>query len=179
MKRCGRCKETKEDSSYYHLRKYDNRHKKCYPGLSSWCRKCIMEINHNTHEKYKDERNERRRLDYKENPEIKIKTRAYVKEILEDWKAILPKNPTCEICGKNLYYFSGKQHASVNFDHKHDNLPIKLTPCHWLKGHAPNEKHIKIWNECNFGVLCANCNLRLPTKDRKLWLERVTKYVNG
>ena len=96
---------------------------------------------------------------------------------LKRWTEYLPKNPTCEICGKKLFYFSGDNKKSVCFDHKNGKLPIKENPSSWTRQREPTHENIGIWNKCNFGVLCNQCNRRLPTKNREEWIKKVTKYI--
>lgn len=95
------------------------------------------------------------------------------------WTKYLPKNPKCEICRKKLYYFSEKKSKRVHFDHPQDNLPIKYQPTTWLRGYNPSFKNRKIWNSCDFGILCAGCNGFLPTKNRIQWIEKINKYIFG
>ena len=87
-------------------------------------------------------------------------------------------NPKCEICGKSLIYLSGKHIESVNFDHRQNNISqIFKKPSNWFSFHTFTPENIKIWEQCNFGILCLRCNTALPTDNRKEWLEKVWKYV--
>lgn len=92
-------------------------------------------------------------------------------------------NPKCEICEKELRYFSrqrgqkAQDSICVNFDHKKNGLPIKQCPSHWIRSHRPSIENIAIWEFCNFGVLCNRCNIMLPTENRKKWIEKATQYI--
>lgn len=112
----------------------------------------------------------------------KIKINLYRKELREkyikSWLPYLPQQPKCEVCSKSLKYFSRQRNQIVHFDHKTDKIPIKTIPNQWLIHHKPTLENIKIWKNCNFGILCSYCNEFLPTKNRKKWLQQITKYIS-
>jgi len=113
------------------------------------------------------------RRDLKEN--YYIYSRTYLKE----WKKYLPIDPKCEICNKKLKYLSGKRQKSVYFDHKTSNFK-KILPFGWLINHSPfKQKNIKQWKIFNFGILCNRCNLILPQRNRRKWLNNAMRYANG
>lgn len=93
------------------------------------------------------------------------------------WLPFLKPNPVCEICGKNLKYFSGNRKTTVNFDHKYKNTPIKEFPSDWLRTNKPVEENLLKWKKSNFGILCNKCNRFLITDNRKKWIVSVVKYV--
>ncbi len=100
--------------------------------------------------------------------------------VQNEWLKILPINPHCEICGVKLVYFTKKNdnvYNRVNFDHKTGNEPIQGSPANWLTRNKCIEKNIKIWKDCDFGILCLTCNKNLPTIGRKEWLRKVIKYT--
>ena len=114
------------------------------------------------------------------------KNREYYRKYEKEWRRkrinlwlsyLNNKNycPICEVCGRELKYFNGE--LGVHFDHKQEDLPIVKTPSLWLEENPPTKENIKIWESCNFGILCRNCNRFLPTKDRKNWMLKALKYV--
>lgn len=186
-KRCPCCKQELPLEMFHNLKTGRN-------GKHLYCRKCrqkyyqdnkeliaeradIYKQNNKTHI------NELQRNWYRKNKEKKIADSSkHHKILLNKWLNYLnQKNPSpkCEICNKPLSYCSGNRLLSVNFDHKNDNLPIKFSPKTWLDGYAFSKRNIEIWESCNFGILCWECNVKIPTKNRKEWLERVTQYING
>lgn len=100
-------------------------------------------------------------------------------ELFGNWLKILPLNPQCEICRKNLEYASGKIGTNVIFDHKTSDIFIRTAPTSWLSTHKPSKENIEIWKSCDFGILCSRCNLSLPTKKRKEWFYRIKDYILG
>ena len=86
-------------------------------------------------------------------------------------------NFKCEICGKNLEMFSGIKNGSVYFDHRRESIKIKTQPSCWMRDHSPTDKNIIIFAKERFGILCNPCNTRIPTKNRKDWVEKLVKYV--
>lgn len=105
----------------------------------------------------------------------------YISNWIDYFKKQYGENPICQVCGKDLEWkLNGKRtNSSVYFDHKHNHTPIKGTPRSWYESHPCNEEKIQMWEQCNFGILCDKCNFRLPTDNRKDWLEQVNKYVYG
>mgnify|MGYP001564542657 CR=1 FL=1 len=90
------------------------------------------------------------------------------------------KNPNCECCGKKLGFSLGLSQKSqtVHFDHRNNGKEmIQNGPNSWIMNHAHNNKNIKIFESCNFGILCHQCNILLPTKNRIQWLEMAYDYV--
>jgi hypothetical protein len=116
------------------------------------------------HHKHKQERNQF--------------SRDRTKRYFQSWVGIIPAHINCQICGKVIFFASGNQETSIHFDHKIPNLPIKRNPSTWLASHLPNEKNIKLWKECNFGMLCRKCNLHLPTANRKEFVQQLLRYMN-
>ena len=56
---------------------------------------------------------------------------------------------------------------------------IKGGPQTFLSTRPYTEINKNIWESCDFGILCFECNLRLPTKNRENWLIKVISYVFG
>lgn len=95
-------------------------------------------------------------------------------------------DPKCEICHRALVWFSGDITNSVNFDHRHGgDASIKTkregraSVNNWLRTRPCNEKNIKIFESCDFGILCQRCNQFLPTINREDWMRRAIRYVFG
>ena len=120
-------------------------------GFQYWCKKCALR-NHN---------------EFSENNRNNWKKYFKSKNLL----------PICEICGKKLKFFDGR--LGVNFDHKKKDLLIKVSPSIWLGTHKVSKENIKIFESCNFGILCSECNNFLPTEDRERLMKGLVKYVFG
>lgn len=95
---------------------------------------------------------------------------------LKSWEGYIPKETTCEVCKRKIYYNGGNRILAINFDHRTDNSPIKCN-LYWLRGHPRNPENQKIWENCNFGKLCISCNFRLPTNNREAFIRNVINYV--
>jgi len=100
---------------------------------------------------------------------------------LDGWKSVLESqfgiSPFCQVCGIELMWFAKDRTKSVYLDHKFGDEAIQEKPYSWMRGHAPNEKNAALLLSCDFGILCNQCNLHLPTKARLDWLERAYKYA--
>ena len=94
------------------------------------------------------------------------------------WEGILPRRTSCEVCGKDIYFVHKEHNNRICFDHKTDDVVIKINPSSWLRQKVPSSKNVKIWKSCDFGMLCSECNIAIPTRDRKEWLKNITKYIN-
>jgi hypothetical protein len=86
--------------------------------------------------------------------------------------------PCCQICRKRLYW-THKQHGKrVCFDHRHgQEAIIEKSPRTWIQNKPCNEDNIALWESCDFGLLCSNCNAMLPTKDRGIFSDRLLEYL--
>lgn len=109
--------------------------------------------------------------------------REYKKKCVQEWTLYFIERygeyPKCEICGKTLTWKTDAPNK-VHFDHRYNNeVSIKNVPFQWVANHICSEKNRKIWLSCDFGILCTNCNLRLPTKDRLKFLCNIFKYILG
>ena len=86
--------------------------------------------------------------------------------------------PFCQICGKKLAWHGFDKHLNtVQFDHRKKLSPIQKSPSLWWNVHPCNPKNIGIWEQCDFGILCLNCNTRLPTENREKWLNKALYYT--
>lgn len=97
-----------------------------------------------------------------------------------DW-SIFFKNEygRCQICDVKLSYTKNDKVPTVTFDHRHGNEFIKCKPSSFVRTHPCNDKYMRIWRACDFGILCRRCNAVLPTKNRTAWLTDVVQYVGA
>ncbi len=129
-----------------------------------------------------------KRKQHAQNPE-KYKEYYYNKRKRnkDDWLKFLidmyGNDPECQLCRKNLSWRAkGKTNDgdTVNFDHRtQESLVVKTVPSSWLEQHICNITNQEKWLSFNFGILCNICNGRLPTLDRKQWLEQALSYVEA
>lgn len=160
MKQCSKCKQWKPKEKF-------SKHKYTRDGFRSVCRKCASICAKEAKQKNRERHNNRKKRYYRNN----IK-RWYLYFLKEN------PNPKCGICGKVLYYYAeskGKK-QTTHFDHV-DNIPIKYPFFHWSARHPPTPKNISIFKSCNFGILCYECNKKVPTKNRKEWIKNLCRYV--
>jgi hypothetical protein len=105
--------------------------------------------------------------------------RGYCVRNRNNWlEYLLSKNPSpkCEVCGKELKYFDGKD--GIHFDHRENgNESIQHHPSSWMGRHPLNKNNIEKFESCNFGILCIRCNRILPTIGRQSFMRRLIKYV--
>lgn len=103
----------------------------------------------------------------------------FYRKCKHDWlnKVLVPtygESPTCSICGKKLTWYSGKN--SPRLDHcSGKETKIKDAPILWVSKHACNKKNIRTFLDEEFGILCDQCNLKLPT-NREL-RARIVRYI--
>lgn len=84
-------------------------------------------------------------------------------------------NPSCEMCGKKLCFVFGKSNM-VNFDHR-ERHPEIIVPAKWYRRRLVNTENIALWESCNFGVLCRQCNSHIPTDNREEYVRKLAKYI--
>ena len=102
------------------------------------------------------------------------------KKCIESWKGYIPKVTRCEICSSKIIFNSGTKGGSINFDHKNEGKEvIKGNPSSFLRSRIKDERTTAIWESCHFGMLCWECNKRLPTKNRKIFLQKSVEYTFG
>jgi len=191
MKICSLCKKEKEEKEFYNQPNGKN-------GKMSWCIEC-----HNEYTKRYYERN-RNRILHRQVVERRIERNLYAKayrlknlekltkrsedqrqKYISDWIDYFKKRhseiPRCQVCGKDLEWkLNGKRTIkSVYFDHKSNGIPIKDSPRSWYESHPHNTGNIKIWEQCNFGILCGRCNFFLPTDNREEWFGQIRSYIYG
>jgi len=135
----------------------------------------------NKQKKYQREWRRKWRKNHKEKARIydlrrrKIREERWTKEIKKIYRT---ENFFCQICNKPLSIFSGSRKNSVSFDHRKEITKIKKQPCGWLRGKSSTKENIRIFKKEHFGILCLECNAKIPTKNRKDWLKRITNYIN-
>jgi len=150
------------------------------------------------HKKYMKEYNaknkERRRIYREDNKEkislytkkynsknkdrIKSRFKGYKDRNLKSWEGYIPKRTKCQMCGVSIYLNSGDSATAINFDHRYGGTEvIKGYPTRWLISHKRNPKNEKIWKSCDFGILCRECNRRIPTIGRDKFLRNLNRYL--
>ena len=182
MKRCPKCGVTKPLTEFS-----KSRNKKC--GVAGWCKKCSAEAQK---KRYKDNPEIKKEYYEKHEEHIKAyrrlptsrKTRAvgqknYCKINKDTWKDLIPAITQCQVCGKDIFFQCNDKRRAIHFDHRNGgNEAIKLSPTVWLQSHKRTPSNEVIWKSCDFGMLCGQCNQRLPTLDRKQFLNNITRYIN-
>lgn len=87
------------------------------------------------------------------------------------------EKPSCQICGREITWYGHRSNV-VHFDHKMGATSlIETTPNGWFSHKSFSELNKKIWDNENFGILCASCNVGFPTKNRKEWLVNACRYM--
>jgi hypothetical protein len=87
------------------------------------------------------------------------------------WLQIIQQRYTsfvCEVCGLALAFFAagnGKTPNVIHWDHRMGDEPIKKSPSTWLILSQPTPENIALWNQCNFGMLCVNCNVMVGSPE--------------
>ena len=130
---------------------------------SYWCRKCSNLYNTIYHKKHKEN--------------LKKKCNEYGNKIRNSWIGIIPEQTKCQICGRTIYFNKKNSNDAIHFDHKNGKHSYIIRPTNWLARHKNNKANIKIWMDCDFGMLCGVCNRSLPTKNRKNFIKKVIKYI--
>lgn len=97
----------------------------------------------------------------------------------EAWRSFFPKHAKCEICNRDLKYYSKNINNSIHFDHKTEKYSSIKRPSQWLRQHTRSIKNERKWRSFNFGILCLKCNRRLLLSKRKEFLRNEVKYVFG
>jgi hypothetical protein len=108
--------------------------------------------------------------------------RAYKRRLKNKWIAFFKKHfgdsPVCQVCNKTLSFQAKSTIDAVHFDHRYEGLEdIKDKPIRWIGNHACNSTNQNIFLSCNFGVLCHQCNIHLPTVGREEWIMNIVRYI--
>jgi hypothetical protein len=148
-------------------------------------RKNILE----KHKLYIKENKERvssyRKKNYKDNGYLN-KKKYYLENRLKlilgyipTWRKYFPKKLNCPLCNKSIRFSTGDKTKSFTFDHRHEGKEeIRMSPMQWLHKNPRTKNNQKIWESCDFGILCFQCNKSLPTLNRKKWVKNLVKYTN-
>ena len=98
---------------------------------------------------------------------------------LKLWEDFIPIKTQCQMCGKDIYFGCKDKKNAIHFDHRNEGFEVIEKPQNWLAAHPRTPENEKIWLSCDFGMLCDLCNMRLPTKNRKEFIMKATKYIFG
>lgn len=126
------------------------------------------------------ERIKRIRNDYyhSNKTEIRRKFNEAQEQILRSWIGIIPEFTQCQMCARDIYLIAKSCAKSIHFDHRNGGVEkIMGSPKHWLRRNVPTPENIGLWKSCNFGMLCWQCNRFLPTKNRRVLIENLMKYM--
>lgn len=116
----------------------------------------------------------------KDNPvKVRVWQKRKMTKMRKAWKKYFDSrfpNPSCQVCGKKLSFFHEDPRKTVIWDHRHgEGRVIKYQPARFFKRYPMNEKNIEIFNNEDFGMLCFNCNRRIPSIiDIRL---KMTEYI--
>lgn len=170
FKKCSKCKKEKLISEFYL-----DKHSKTK--LTAKCIDCYKRHYIDNVEKYQEFRNKNRERLNKESARIRRGWK-------DDWTAYFintyGENPSCQICEKGLTWIRGNINQTVHFDHRHGgNEQISCTPSKWFERRPPTLENRKIFELCDFGILCNKCNRFLPTINCQEWLVKVCRYTGA
>jgi len=195
-KRCSKCGEVKPVGQFI-------KYKKNRDGHRGQCKECGNKARRDQRRENPDKQQEIERKHYanrseetwakvkktikvwRENNAERLKESGRIARIKyqKSWEKYLKKKHgdlRCKICGKLLGCFTGSKDSSVSWDHRNGGIEkIKYSPSVFLNSRPHTEKNISIWESCDFGILCYQCNIILPTKNREAWLEKVTQYIKN
>jgi hypothetical protein len=129
-----------------------------------------------------ENQNKRRIEKILENPEYQPKINRYTlnrtQNILKSWIGFIPEETQCQCCSKPIFFARQTKKDAIHFDHRHGGNEI-ISPTNWLKIHPRNPKNEKLWKSFDFGYLCRDCNLFLPTEGRLEFLEKAINYAKA
>lgn len=100
-------------------------------------------------------------------------------ESIDSWRGMIPEMVQCQCCGRDIFFNSRDGKTTIHFDHRHGGDGAIARPAAWLRTHPCTSANKMLWDPCDFGMLCIQCNTSLPTVDRKLFLRNAVKYVGG
>lgn len=135
--------------------------------------------------KYRDQinkrQNDRRKELIKLNPDFQKRANAYglarAQKILNTWIGFIPQEANCKICDKHIFFAFQDKRKAIHFDHRRENAKHILSPTNWLKRNPRTFENELIWVNFDFGILCEECNLILPTDNRVKFLEKALAYA--
>lgn len=128
--------------------------------------------------------NQRRVLKSRINdPEFRKQRNAYAlkrfQQYLESWIGFIPRETNCQCCGKLIFFASQIKKNAIHFDHRNGKAKDILSPTGWLKRNKRNSQNELLWKSFDFGMLCRECNLFLPTNNRIEFIKRVVAYATA
>jgi len=103
----------------------------------------------------------------------------YRKQWLSYLRLKYSDNPHCAICNIEVFWEHPKHRSRACLDHRRGNEIIKKSPRTWIQNKPCNETNIKIFESCDFGLLCNQCNLLLPSDQnyRLTMVNNLLKYL--
>jgi len=174
LKKCSNCGELKSFSEFH-------KDKRSNDGLQSKCKKCRKEYYENNKEKIlkqkKDyyENNKEKIKEYYENNYVRRwctdtinfhKKRGYIVNItFDELYNIVKDKPSCEICGKELEWYSTGKGKTTNLSPSLDRIY--------------NENEI---NKDNISILCHKCNTKKHSEsieENVIWCKQFIEYANN
>jgi len=132
------------------------------------------------HKKNREKILSRKKAYYEQNKkELNQKTMKRHEKNRKTWEGYIPLMTQCEMCGRDVFFHRNNQREAIHFDHRKSGTEIIKRPMLWLAGHSKTPENQKIWESCEFGILCGWCNKSLPTINRKQYILNALKYVLG
>jgi hypothetical protein len=176
FKKCSTCKVDKLPNEFYNSP----------TGKFGKMAKCIPCYNTYQNIIYSKTKNSIRNKRNQNRSYLNIQSNKIHKSYVKKWKEFFiqkyGQNPKCQICSHELSWTQkhNKKSFVVHFDHRSEGKElIRISPSRWYGKIPCTESNIKIWQECNFGILCNQCNKKLPTLGRLEWLHKALKYSEG
>ena len=159
MKICTRCKKLKDHSFFYKYKKRNVYRSNCRECYNAWSREYG------------------KKEDVKKRRNNKYATRD-IKNLVS-WIGHIPDKSKCEICLKEIIFNGRDINKSIHFDHTREKCDIMIEPKKWLIRNKFNDSNKRIWDSCNFGKLCGRCNRAIPTKNRSIWFNNLSRYIEN
>lgn len=153
LRLCTKCKEDKSIDYFY-----PNRTRK--DGYDHYCKECRKDT---TNKRYCPTKQKQYKLDNRN---------AWLRFFQSHYGEI----PHCEVCDSELSWMYGGKNNTVHWDHRYGTNECRQ-PCDWYISRPCSEKNIAKWLSFRFGILCHDCNRKLPTDNRLEWLQKATKYA--
>ncbi len=172
MKVCSKCGEIKSLGDFHKSVSRQD-------GLQSFCMFCrLKEQRRYRQTKLGKDRDKR----YKERRKKKLtkpfpRTKRYLEQWLDFFIDFYGATPQCQICNKILTFNTTSNSSIVHFDHRHGGESISIEPSHFYRNHPCTDAHKQTWINCDFGILCLECNSGLRTLDRISWLRNALDYA--
>jgi len=177
LKKCSNCGELKPFSEFY-------KDKCSKDGLQSYCKKCMKEYYENNKEKINKQQKEyyennkekinKQQKEYNKNNYVRRwcsstirdhKKRGYIVNItIDELYNIVKDEPICEICGKELEWYSTGKGKLTNLSPSLDRIY--------------NENEI---NKDNISILCHKCNMKKNSEsieENLVWCKQFEEYAN-